>query len=120
MAALWTCPHGDDHEPPGRSSGWIDLGRVKVSVEPALEWRQMFQEAWRLQRDQFWTEDMSSVDWQRVHELYLPLLVFAFALTVEMLARESTGPGLAPGGMAAVTVAERREATSSWNSRPRP
>ncbi len=59
---------------PGRSSGWIDLGRVKVSVQPAAEWRQMFQEAWRLQREQFWTEDLSGVDWEVVHRRYLPLV----------------------------------------------
>jgi tricorn protease len=59
---------------PGRESGWIDLGRVKVSVAPAAEWRQMFREAWRLQRDQFWTPDMSQVDWLAVHDRYLPLV----------------------------------------------
>ena len=52
---------------PGRESGWIDLGRVKVSIQPAAEWRQMFQEAWRLQREQFWTEDLSGIDWDAVH-----------------------------------------------------
>jgi tricorn protease len=59
---------------PGRESGWIDLGRVKVSIEPAAEWKQMFQEAWRLQREQFWTEDLSGIDWHAVHALYLPLV----------------------------------------------
>jgi len=58
----------------GRSKGWIDLGRIKVATNPALEWRQMYREAWRLQRDHFWTEDMSGVDWQRVYERYFPLL----------------------------------------------
>jgi tricorn protease len=57
-----------------RKSGWIDLGRVKVPVVPGAEWRQMFREAWRLQRDQFWTEDMSQVDWVAIHDRYLPLL----------------------------------------------
>jgi hypothetical protein len=33
-------------------------------------------------------------------QLYLPLLVFAFALTVEMLSREAKGPGFALAGMA--------------------
>jgi tricorn protease len=61
-------------EPPSKKSGWIDLARVKVSVEPPAEWRQMYREAWRLQRDHFWTEDMSSVDWHQIYERYLPLL----------------------------------------------
>ena len=61
-------------KPPGRESGWIDLSRVKVSVEPATEWAQMYREAWRLMRDQFWVPDMSGVDWEKVYERYLPLL----------------------------------------------
>lgn len=59
---------------PNRKSGWIDLGRIKVSLHPVNEWRQMLREAWRLQRDQFWTADMSQVDWVRVLERYLPLV----------------------------------------------
>ncbi len=61
-------------ERPGRKSGWIDLGRVKVSVVPLAEWRQMYREAWRLQRDRFWAADMSKIDWERVYDRYLPLL----------------------------------------------
>ena len=66
---------GDDAKSskPGRESGWIDLDRVKVAVEPRAEWRQMFQEAWRLQREQFWTEDMCGIDWDVIHARYLPL-----------------------------------------------
>lgn len=59
---------------PGRESGWVDLGRVKVSVVPPREWQQMFREIWRLQREHFWTEDMSGVDWERVYQRYQPLL----------------------------------------------
>jgi tricorn protease len=61
-------------EPPGKKSGWIDLDRVKVAVKPPAEWRQMYREAWRLQRDHFWTEDMSKVNWQAVYDRYLPLV----------------------------------------------
>ncbi len=57
-----------------RKSGWIQLGRVKVSVHPQSEWEQMFGEAWRLQRDHFWTEDMSEVDWQIVYQRYFALI----------------------------------------------
>ncbi|HZU72016.1 MAG TPA: S41 family peptidase [Acidimicrobiales bacterium] len=63
-----------DAEGPGRHSGWIDLGRLRVSVDPASEWTQMLREAWRLQRDHFWVEDLSGVDWNRVLERYLPLV----------------------------------------------
>ncbi|RJL21425.1 S41 family peptidase [Bailinhaonella thermotolerans] len=59
---------------PGRNTGWIDLFRVKVSVWPEAEWRQMFGEAWRLQREHFWAEDMAGIDWQGVYDRYLPLV----------------------------------------------
>jgi tricorn protease len=59
---------------PGRESGWIDLGRLRLEVVPEREWRQMLREAWRLQRDQFWTEDMSRVEWTSALERYLPLI----------------------------------------------
>jgi tricorn protease len=61
-------------EEPSRESGWLDLDRLRVAVVPGDEWRQMFREAWRLQRDQFWTPDMSEIDWKGVHERYLPLV----------------------------------------------
>ncbi len=59
---------------PSRKSGWIDLGRIRLSVEPQREWRQMLREVWRLQRDQFWVADMSGVDWDAVYRRYEPLL----------------------------------------------
>jgi len=59
---------------PSRKTGWIDLGRIRVSVEPPQEWRQMLREVWRLQRDQFWVPDMSGVDWDAVYRRYEPLL----------------------------------------------
>jgi tricorn protease len=67
-------PSESDGDGPGRRSGWLDLDRVKVSVDPGAEWAQMFKEAWRLQRDHFWVEDMSGVDWWLVLDRYLPLI----------------------------------------------
>lgn len=57
-----------------RSSGWLDLNRIKVSILPKLEWRQMLHEAWRLMRDHFWDPDMSGADWEAVLKRYSPLL----------------------------------------------
>ncbi|MEO0409752.1 MAG: S41 family peptidase, partial [Cyanobacteria bacterium P01_A01_bin.135] len=44
------------------------------SVLPQQEWQQMLAEIWGLQRDHFWTADLSGVDWQRVYQRYQPLL----------------------------------------------
>jgi tricorn protease len=63
-----------ENDSAGRESGWIDLNRIKVSVSPPAEWKQMFAEAWRLQREQFWVEDMSGVDWQAIYDQYAPLV----------------------------------------------
>ncbi|MCU0525769.1 MAG: S41 family peptidase [Elainella sp. Prado103] len=59
---------------PGRKSGWLDLDRVRVAVNPVQEWQQMFREVWQLQQEQFWTADMSGVDWAKVYDRYRPLL----------------------------------------------
>ncbi|HLX30858.1 MAG TPA: S41 family peptidase [Casimicrobiaceae bacterium] len=59
---------------PSRKSGWIDLSRVRLSVDPPREWSQMLHEVWRLQRDQFWVPDMSGIDWQAIYHRYEPLL----------------------------------------------
>jgi tricorn protease len=61
-------------EKPGRESGWLDLERVKVSIRPGTEWRQMFGEAWRLQREQFWVVDLAGVDWQAIRARYASLV----------------------------------------------
>jgi tricorn protease len=59
---------------PSRESGHIDLARVRLAVQPLQEWAQIFGEVWRLQRDHFWVEDMSGVDWPAMRERYAPLL----------------------------------------------
>ncbi len=58
----------------GKKSGWIDLARIGVDVEPRAEWRQMLRETWRLLRDQFYRSDMGGVDWDAVWERYEPLV----------------------------------------------
>lgn len=63
-----------DDDRPSRRTGFVDLGRLSVSVEPRAEWGQMLREAWRLMRDHFWREDMSGVDWQEVWQRYSALL----------------------------------------------
>ncbi|HVR32871.1 MAG TPA: S41 family peptidase [Acidimicrobiia bacterium] len=59
---------------PGRESGWLDLDRIRIEVHRAEEWRQMYSEAWRLQRDLYWFESMGGVDWVAVHDRYAELV----------------------------------------------
>ncbi|MEU4082784.1 S41 family peptidase [Streptomyces aureus] len=52
----------------------VDLSRVRQSVDPAAEWRQMYDETGRLMRDNFWRPDLGGVDWDGVLERYRPVL----------------------------------------------
>ena len=52
----------------------VDLDRIRVTVEPMAEWRQMYHETWRLMRDNFWRADMGGVDWTAMGDRYRPLL----------------------------------------------
>ncbi|SOD86700.1 tricorn protease [Streptomyces sp. Ag109_G2-15] len=52
----------------------VDLTRIRQTVDPAAEWRQMYDETGRVMRDNFWRPDMSGVDWDGVLDRYRPLL----------------------------------------------
>lgn len=52
----------------------VDLSGWALSVVPEEEWRQMFDEAWRLERDYFYDRGMHGVDWKAMRETYAPLL----------------------------------------------
>ncbi len=48
----------------------IDLGGVSIEVDPVEEWKQIFQEAWRIARDFFYAPNMHGVNWDAVRPLY--------------------------------------------------
>jgi tricorn protease len=55
--------------------GKVDVQAVEARVEPSAEWRQMFWEAWRVERDGFFREDLWGLDWKAIgkrYEQYLP------------------------------------------------
>ncbi|MEE2569640.1 S41 family peptidase [Pseudarthrobacter sp. J64] len=52
----------------------VDLGRIRIQLDPVSVWGQAFDEAWRLQRDFFWTEDMAGQDWAAIRDRYRPLV----------------------------------------------
>ncbi|MFD0631827.1 PDZ domain-containing protein [Catenulispora yoronensis] len=51
----------------------LDLDRIRVSVDPVAERRQGLREAWLLQRDCYWRDDLGGLDWPAVHGKYAPL-----------------------------------------------
>ncbi|MCX4574888.1 PDZ domain-containing protein [Streptomyces sp. NBC_01571] len=52
----------------------VDLSRIRQTVDPAAEWRQMYEETGRLMRDNFWRPDLGGADWEGVLDRYRPVL----------------------------------------------
>jgi tricorn protease len=52
----------------------IDLDRIRLTVDPTAEWRQMVDETSRLMRDHYWVSDRAGVDWEAQVEKYRPLV----------------------------------------------
>jgi tricorn protease len=57
-----------------KSRKQLDLGHMRIRVQPTREWAEMFENAWRLERDLFVNKAMNGVDWQGVHKSYARLL----------------------------------------------
>ena len=52
----------------------VDRSRIRFEITPEHEWTQMFDEAWRLMRDNYWRPDMGGTDWDSVRSRYRPLV----------------------------------------------
>jgi tricorn protease len=52
----------------------IAVVEIQVKVDPAAEWAEIFDEAWRVNRDYFYDPNMHGVDWQAVKKKYAAFL----------------------------------------------
>ena len=52
----------------------LKLDHLREQVDPSLEWAEMFENAWRLERDLFYSPLMNGEDWKGVHDSYRKLL----------------------------------------------
>lgn len=52
------------------ASSRISFGTYTLSVDPIKEWRQIFEESWRIVRDFFYDPGLHGVDWNDVHNRY--------------------------------------------------
>jgi tricorn protease len=55
----------------------LATAELEVTVDPVAEWRQLYQDAWRFQRDYFYDPGMHGVDWNEMHRRYGALLEWA-------------------------------------------
>src|SRR5205085_8183314 len=63
--------------PPAPGQGRLNIEAIEVRIEPRTEWRQIFDEAWRINRDYFYDPAMHGADWKAIkkkYEAFLPHL----------------------------------------------
>ncbi len=65
------CNAGEKAEP-GR--GVINTGALEVRIDPVTEWAQIFDEAWRVNRDYFYDPGMHGANWPAMKKKYEPFL----------------------------------------------
>ncbi|MFO7979492.1 MAG: PDZ domain-containing protein [Candidatus Aminicenantes bacterium] len=57
-----------DNIKPGQ--GKLNTESIEVQIDPPKEWKQIFHEAWRVNRDYFYDPSMHGVDWDKMREKY--------------------------------------------------
>src|SRR5207302_2970695 len=81
-----------DEKPKKVGDGALALTGMKAEIDPPQEWKQIFNEVWRQERDYFFQPSMNGVDWQKEHDKYAQLLPYVadrYSLTYIM--REMIG-----------------------------
>ena len=56
------------------AEGKLAVDGIEVRVDPRAEWKQIFDEAWRINRDYFYAPNMHGVDWAMQKEKYAAFL----------------------------------------------
>jgi tricorn protease len=65
----------DTPKKPGE--GALNLGGLRAEIDPPAEWKQIFNEVWRQERDYFFEASMNGVNWEAVRDKYAPLVPYA-------------------------------------------
>jgi tricorn protease len=56
--------------------GALNLGSLRAEVDPNQEWKQIFNEVWRQERDFFFEASMNGVNWEKERDKYARLLPY--------------------------------------------
>jgi tricorn protease len=59
------------------SEGRIPVDTIEVRIDPVQEWKQIFDEAWRINRDYFYAPNMHGIDWAKQKAKYAAFLPHA-------------------------------------------
>jgi tricorn protease len=68
---------GKKIEPVDGKDGKLKMDTIEVRIDPRAEWPEIFEDAWRINRDFFYDAKMHGVDWKAMHEKYAPFLPHA-------------------------------------------
>ncbi len=60
--------------PPALGEKKVDMSRWTFSIDPRQEWRQMFIDAWRMERDYFYDRNLHNVDYQGLLQRHRPFV----------------------------------------------
>src|SRR5262249_12417864 len=76
IAALRPMPNGPGGgpPPPNAGQGALKTAGIEVRVDPAEEWKQMYHEAWRIERDWFYDRGFHGLDLKAAEKKYEPYL----------------------------------------------
>ncbi|MFT5877605.1 MAG: tricorn protease [Dokdonia sp.] len=84
--------------------GSLNLKDMRAKIDPVQEWNQIFNEAWRLERDFFYDSNMHGVDWDEVKTRYGKLMPFCTSrsdlnyIIGEMIGELNVGHAYVGGG----------------------
>jgi len=85
-------------------AGRVNLNNVEFRLDPREEWKQIYWEAWRYERDKFYDKDMGGVDWAAMgkrYEAFLPYVAHRSDLNYvlgQLLGELGTGHSYVQGG----------------------
>ncbi|MGA8151422.1 MAG: PDZ domain-containing protein [Terriglobales bacterium] len=74
-------------QPKKVSDGALNLGTMRAEADPPQEWKEIFNEVWRQERDYFYEPAMNGVDWEKDRDKYAQLLPYVtdrYSLTYVM------------------------------------
>ncbi len=105
IAALPPMADGPGGPPPAADGkGALKTGGLQVRVDPAAEWKQIYDEVWRIQRDYFYDPNYHGLDLKATKKKYAPFVAGIGSrndlnyLFVEMLGEMSVGHMFVNGG----------------------
>ncbi len=67
QGSFWIVPATGKPEP---GKGKLDLESIEVRIDPRAEWKQIYDEVWRINRDYFYDPNMHGADWPAMQKKY--------------------------------------------------